>query len=132
MTDGAKERLDVYHFGTLKWQPSANVVYQTAEANLVAWRERPVIRNLRAKAKNDGACARHQGSIRGVAFLPAHLQSARTVSDVIRAAIKGISDGRKSSDTNTLYMYQSGSTLYDALLLAETAERNAETASSNN
>ena len=78
-------------------------------------------------AKADGADPKHQGSAKGCAFLVKHLVKAQRPSDVLRAAIKGISDGQKSRCVETLYLYQSLGALESALALAEAREKDQAT-----
>jgi hypothetical protein len=96
----------MYDHGTVHWQPSPNAIYETARSDLRTVRQNAAIKNDRALAKAAGAQPKHQGKASQVAFLPAHLNGARCTSDVLRAAIKGISDGQASREVDTLYLYQ--------------------------
>lgn len=126
MADSHWEKLHMYHFGTMRYQPTPSVVFQTAKSDLARTRERPAIKHDRERARLDGANPRKvAGNARGTAFLPMHLRDAKCVSDVLRAAIKGIKDGQKSRNVETLTVYQSEPALQAALAIAEAAERDS-------
>lgn len=70
-------------------------------------------------AREAGATPKHQGRALPVAFIPAHLRNAQRTSDVLAAAIAGISSGQKSKAIETRYVYLSAADLGAALEIAK-------------
>ena len=124
MSESSLEKLNMYHHGTLRWQPTPRVLLQSAIADLASYRSRGALKEDQRRAKSVGANARHQGTARGTAFLTAHVSSAKTAADVLSAAIKGIAHGRRSNRVETLTVYQSLEALQDALRLAQESAEN--------
>ena len=109
----------LYYHGTARWQPTANTIYETARADRLKLSQNARIKSDKRLAKEAGAQARHQGSTSTIAFIAAHVRGASATSDVLRAAIKGVSDGQKSKRAETRYLYQSIGHLQRALQIAE-------------
>ena len=118
------ERLEMYRCGTARWQPTARVVYQAAEAHFRALRTAARITQARKTARLAGADAKYQGVAPKGGFMPQHARYAKSPADILRAALRGIHDGRKSKNVETLYLYQNEEVLRQAIEIAEEAERN--------
>lgn len=112
------ERLMMYEFGTLRWQPSAKVIFDAAAHHMRCAVLSGGIETDRAQAKRAGANARYAGKKVKGGFLPAHARYAKTPLELLCNALKGISDGQRAPNVETRILYQSPQALEEAIGLA--------------
>jgi hypothetical protein len=112
------ERLMMYERGTLRWQPSAKVVFDAAVYHMGCCTLSGGIDNDRARARRVGAQAKYAGKKVKGGFLPAHARYAKTPLELLCNALKGISDGQRAPNVETRILYQSPQALEEAIGLA--------------
>jgi hypothetical protein len=112
------ERLMMYERGTLRWQPSAKVVFDAAVHHIRCCTLSGGIEADRALARKVGAQAKYAGKKIKGGFLPSHARYARTPLELLSNALKGISDGQRAPNVETKLLYQSAAVLEEAIGLA--------------
>ncbi len=121
-----RERLNLFHHGTIPWRLMPNAVLETAKSDLRARAHNKAVRHAR-RQHGKGALARKLvAKTRGYAFLGKHVRDAESPADLLRRAIEDRPAGMASERVETLALYTDSDRLWEALRLAEEREAGAK------
>ena len=118
-----REALSLYHHGTVKWNLTPNVVYQTAVRDLQSLDFNTWLRGERSRTREthgkDNPAYKTLPPHRGYGFLAKHVRKATTPAALLELALDDRTEGLvRARNVNTLALYDNGDTLAKAYALA--------------
>ncbi len=114
----AREAMNLYHHGTVKWDLTPNAVFQAAVQDIRSREFNAWLRAERRRLKRDSPDYKQLPNLRRYGFLARHVKKAADAAEVLKLALEDQEAGRCSEAVNTLALYDNTDTLAAAYLLA--------------
>lgn len=125
-----REAMNLYRHGTMKWNLTANVVYQTALLDLRSFEFNAWLRSERVRVEEkdgkDSLPYKNLPQSRRFGFLAKHIRKTQTPITLLKLALEDRDEGKaRAKNVNTLALYDNVGVLAQAYTLAIAAEEKA-------